>query len=201
MDNLYWGGDLNIPLPRPSFQINDTNPGTDAAASASAAFSACSSLYANRAFNGSFSSSTASLHNASYAQTLLTHSQQLYTFAANSSGGLKTYQSSVPEIGDAYPSTDFGDDLAMAALWLSWANGSAALFQDAEDYYKEYKLAGTSRIFNWDSKTPGLAVLFAQIAQSPSGPGRNLAQWKQEAEKYFDGIVNNDGPGYLSRGQ
>ncbi|KAF8665637.1 hypothetical protein AX16_000092 [Volvariella volvacea WC 439] len=200
VDQDYWGGDLDIPTQRPSLQINDTHPGTNAAAAASAAFSSCAALYANRSFNGTYAQQTASLHNSSYADTLLAHAQSLYTFATRSSGGLKNYQDSVPEVADSYPSSSFGDELTLAALFLSWAQNSDELYQEAEALYARYELAGRNDVFNWDSKTPGLTVLFAQIAQSPSGPGSNLSDWKNEAERYFDRIIDNQGPGYLTRG-
>lgn len=56
-------------------------------------------------------------------------------------------------------------------------------------------------MFNWDSKTPGIAVLFAQMedAGGMGGTG-NLSVWRDEAERYFDHIVNGDGPAFLTKG-
>ncbi|KAJ7283780.1 glycoside hydrolase family 9 protein [Mycena rebaudengoi] len=189
LDDAYWGGDLNIPTTRPSYYINDTRPGTDAAAAASAAFSACSALYSNQSFNGPYST-PASLRDTKYAGTLLTHAQSLYTFAVNATGGQKTYQTSVPIISESYASSSYGDELTIAALFLAWANTSAAYYQDAQRYFGQYKLAGDDSVFSWDSKTPGTYVLFAQIAQSSSGLGGNLSAWQAESERYFDRIVN-----------
>jgi endoglucanase len=173
------------------------SPGTDAAAAASAAFSACSSLYANRTFGTSYSG-PASLQDAAYAQTLLTHAEQLYTFAVNATGGLVTYQSSVPAV--SYPSSGFTDDLTLAALFLGWAANSAVYYNEAEAYYKKYGLGGQNGVFNWDSKTPGLAVLFAQMNQATPDFGGNFTKWRVESELYFDNIVNEGGPGYLTNG-
>ncbi|KAF7981656.1 hypothetical protein HWV62_32770 [Athelia sp. TMB] len=197
LDNAYWGGDLNIPTPRPSFPINDTHPGTDAAAQASAAFSACSALYANRTSPAPFDK-RASLQNDTYAATLLTHAQQLYAFAQNATGGQTTYQTSVPVVGEAYASSSYQDELVLAALWLAGAENSTALYGEAEAMYKKYGLAGWDGVFNWDSKTAGLPVLFAQLAQA--GLGGNMSKWQSESEVYFDNIVNNGGPGYLTPG-
>jgi endoglucanase len=199
LDDAYWGGDENIPTNRPSYFINDTKPGTDAAAGASAAFSACAALYANQGFNGSYSG-PASLRDETYAQTLLTHAQQLYTFAVNATGGQKAYQSSVSAVAESYGSTSYGDDLTIAALFLAWANSSSIYYQEAQQYFQQYKLSGQGGVFNWDSKTPGIYVLFAEIAQSSSGLGGNLATWQAECEKYFDAIVNNAGPAFLTNG-
>ncbi|KAJ7068143.1 glycoside hydrolase family 9 protein [Mycena amicta] len=197
VDDAYWGGDAGIPSPRPSYAINDTHPGTDAAAAASAAFSACSALYSSRGFNGTYSK-PASLRNDSYSAMLLTHAEQLYTFAVNATAGLKTYQSTVPQVGESYASSGFGDDLSLAALLLAWATGGAGYYKDAERYFQQNQLGGQDAVFNWDSKTPGIYVLFAQIAQSGSDLSSNLTAWQAECERYFDDIVNNDGGGYLT---
>ncbi|TFK29350.1 9 glycosyl hydrolase [Coprinopsis marcescibilis] len=198
--NTYWGGDRSIPTPRPIYDINNSNPGTDVAAQASAAFAACSNLYAHRAFDNSTFSTPASLRDQTYADTLLTRAQQLYSFALNSSGGRKVYQKSVPEAASAYSSSGFGDELAIAALFLSWGTNDPAMFHAAEDYYTRYKLSESNRVFNWDSKVPGLAVLFSQIAQSRPETGRNLEQWKASAEQYFDDIVNKKGQSFRTDG-
>ncbi|KAG2146672.1 glycoside hydrolase family 9 protein [Suillus clintonianus] len=199
LDNTYWGGDRGIPLPRPSYQINDTSPGTDAAAGAAAAFAACSNLYANRVFSNSYSG-PATLQNATYAATLLKHAEQLFTFATSASGGQTVYQHSVPEAGVAYASSGYGDELAIAALFLSWATNSSSLYQQAQGYWQQYDLGSYNGVFNWDFKTPGLPVLFAQIAQANPSFGGNASTWQAVAEKYFDGIVYGGGPGYQTHG-
>lgn len=183
------------------FQINDTHPGTDIAAQTAAAFAACSNLYSHRALDGSTFSTPASLRDDSYSDTLLTHAQQLYKFAVNATGGRKVYQKSVPEAAEAYPSTDYGDELAIAALFLSWATGDATMYQEAEAHWDRYKLAGARGVFNWDSKAPGLPVLFSQISKSfPSITG-NLSTWQGVAEEYFDSIVDRkNSPAFMTKG-
>ncbi|KAF8529080.1 glycoside hydrolase family 9 protein [Hysterangium stoloniferum] len=204
-DQSYWGGDQDIPGPRPSFQINDSSPGTDAAAQASAAFAACSLLYSGQRINNTAAS--ASLTNSTYAQTLLAHALQLYDFAVNASAGLTTYQTSVPEVGLAYPSTAYGDELVTAALFLSLTNSTsvhgAEFYSQAESFWRNYSLAGSNGVLNWDDKTPALPVLFAQIAMARSdlsSTGNNISEWKGEAERYFDDILGNKGPGFLTDG-
>jgi len=88
----------------------------------------------------------------------------------------------------------------MAALFLAWATSSSSLYRDAEDFYTKYELANSNRVFNWDSKTPGVAVLFAQVNQANSSLGGNFTVWRDRAELYFDDIVNKKGPGYLTEG-
>ena len=173
--------------------------GTDAAAGASAAFAACSNLYANRNLGPSFST-PASLQNSTYADILLTHAQDLYSFAVNASGGKQTYQTAVPQAGTAYSSSSFGDELTTAALFLAWATNSSDYYSQAETYYAQYSLRGQNNVFNWDSKTPGLAVLFAQLANSGAGYAGNLSGWQAESERYFDQILNGGGPSFKTKG-
>ena len=172
------------------------SPGTDAAAGAAAAFAACSNLYQNRVFSNSYSG-PATLQNSTYASLLLQHAQALYAFATSASK--VEYQTSVPEVGDAYPSSGFGDELAIAALFLSWATNSSSLYEDAQSYYSQYNLSGYKGVFNWDTKTPGIPVLFAQIAQANPTFG-NVSTWQDQAETYFDGVVYGDGDGYTTTG-
>ncbi|TDL29611.1 family 9 glycosyl hydrolase [Rickenella mellea] len=198
-DDAYWGGDLGIPKPRTSYQINDTSPGTDAAAGASAAFAACSALYNNQPLKVS-SSTPASLQNTTYGAELLQHAQQLYSFAVNASGGQRLYQVSVPAVAAAYGSSTYTDELALAALFLSLAQNSSSLFQQAESFYSTYSLGNQNGILNWDSKTPALALLFTQIASTRPDIGRNLSSWQAEAERYFDNVINIRIPGFLTKG-
>ena len=176
-----------------------SSPGTDAAASAAAAFAACSSLYANSSFGPSYST-PASLQNSTYASILLTHAQDLYSFAVNATGGKQTYQTAVPQAGLAYASSSYGDDLTMAALFLAWATNSSDYYSQAEAYYKQYSLSGQNNVFNWDSSTPGLAVLFAQMANSGASFAGNLSGWQTESERYFDNILNGGGPSFKTKG-
>jgi endoglucanase len=166
------------------------SPGTDVAAMTSAAFSSCALLYGNRSLGTS-----ASLANATYSSTLLTHSKQLMSFAAN--GTMKTYTDSLKAIkGSGYDSDSFADDLVMAGIFLSMVDSteSAGYFKQAENWYNDYHLDGKDVVFNWASKTPSLALLFAQALTVNTGlkdAARNgINSWKQEAEKYFDHIVD-----------
>jgi endoglucanase len=176
-----------------------SSPGTDAAAGASAAFAACSNLYANRSLGLPFSA-PASVRDPLYADILLKHAEDLYAFAVNASGGMQTYQSAVPQAGIAYASSSYGDELTMAALLLAWATNSSDYYSQAENYYRQYSLGGNNAVFNWDSKTPGLAVLFAQLANAGAGFAGNLSGWQAESERYFDRILSGGGPSIKTKG-
>jgi endoglucanase len=88
----------------------------------------------------------------------------------------------------------------MAALFLAWATNSSDYYSHAEGYYRQYSLGGTKSVFNWDSKAPGLAVLFSQLANAGATFAGNLSGWQTEAEQYFDRILNGGGPSFKTKG-
>ena len=165
---------------------------------ASAAFASCSSLYAGRSFTSY--SPPAPLQDTSYASTLLQHAQQLYSFAVNAPGGQMTYQTSVPVILNSYPSSGYGDDLAMASLWLGLAQTDSTLVSQAQGYYDQFELGvqlGDS-VFNWDFVLPGIPILATQIHQSYPQLGGD--GWQSRAEAYLDRVVSGQGAGKLTGG-
>jgi endoglucanase len=89
----------------------------------------------------------------------------------------------------------------MAALLLAWATNSSDYYSHAENYYNQYFLGGSNAIFNWDSKTPGLAVLFAQLANAGASFAGNLSGWQVEAERYFDHILSGGSPSFKTKGK
>lgn len=197
VDNGYWGGDQGIPSPRPSYPINASSPGTDGWASVSAAMSLGAMLYSGSALNSSSQSTIAPLQDAKYASTLLDHAKTLYS-TANGTKPYATFSDSVKEIGDAYVSSGYQDDLALAALSLALATNQSDYYADAHGYYEQFGLSSQQKVWNWDSKVPALYVLFAEVAHArPSlaagaGLDPNVTGWQKEAERYFDAIVNDD---------
>ncbi|XP_006460205.1 hypothetical protein AGABI2DRAFT_150171 [Agaricus bisporus var. bisporus H97] len=198
-DDDYWGGDLNIPTPRTSFRVDAAHPGTDVVAGTAAAFAACSNLYRNKGFKNA-PSGPAGLSNTSYADTLLAHAKSLYSFAVSATGGQRLYQESVPAVGRSYGSSDYGDELAIAALFLSWATDSQDLFNQAASYWTQYHLDDEEGVFNWDSKSAGIPILFTQVLQSTTSVSGNIADWHSKAEDYLDKIVQRRSSGMMTKG-
>ena len=165
---------------------------------AAAAFAACSLLYSGRSFTSY--SAPASLQNTSYASTLLQHAQQLYSFAINAREGERTYQNSVPAVNTSYPSSGYGDDLSIAALWLGLAQNNSTMISQAQTYYDKFKLDPNllDSVFNWDSVLPGIPILATQIYKSY--PQLGGAEWQPLAEAYLDRIVLGQGSGKLTKG-
>lgn len=140
----------------------------------------------------------------SYASTLLTHAQHLYSFATNSSIPQVTYQTSVPTAGQAYASSGFADELAIAALFLAIADNSTDAYDQAVHTYQQQGLHGHLQgdaVFNWDEKSPGVAILGAQIAEVyPYLANGTDASWKADAEEYLDRIVNGSSRAFITAG-
>ncbi|KIP09220.1 glycoside hydrolase family 9 protein [Phlebiopsis gigantea 11061_1 CR5-6] len=201
LDNAYWGGDQGIPTPRTSYQINSTSPGTDAAAQAAAAFAACSALYNSRTLS---SAGTSSIANSSYATALLQHAQQLYAFATNSSIPQITYQTSVPSAGQAYASSGYADELAIAALFLAMAENSTDSYSQAVQIYEQQQLRShlqADAVLNWDEKSPGVAILGAQVMNAyPHLANGSNVTWKTDAEEYLDRVVNGSSRAFITSG-
>ena len=143
----------------------------------------------------------ASLQNASYASTLLQHAQQLYSFAVNARGGQKTYQSSIPAIPKNYYSSGYGDDLAIASLWLGLALNNSTLVSQAQEYYTQFKLDKSlpDSVFNWNSVLPAVPILATQIYKSY--PQLGGGDWQSRAESYLDRVLSGKGAGKLTKGK
>ena len=139
--------------------------------------------------------SNPSLADSSYSSTLLDHAERLYRVANESD--LSTFADSVPGAASSYGSSGYGDDVAVAALTLAIATNSSAYYADAYSAYAKYRLTGTSFVYNWDSRTPGLFVLFAEASQARpqlaqgAGLDRNVSGWQAEAENYFDRVIES----------
>lgn len=111
-----------------------------------------------------------------------------------------TYQTSVPVVQDSYPSSGYGDDLAIAALWLGLAQNDSTLISQAQGYFNQFQLAKQlpDSVFNWDSPLPGIPILGTQIYHSYPQLGGD--GWQSQAEAYLDRLVSGKGAGKLTKG-
>jgi len=196
LDEIYWGGDKGIPEPRVSYPVNASAPGTDAWASTAAAFAMGSLAYSGTQWNTSSTAyAPASLANTKYSQQLLKHAETLYK-VANTTTPQTKFSDSVPDVAAAYASSGWGDELAVAALALAAATNNSAYYADAVAWYTQYGLSGKQQVWNWDSRSPALYVLFAEVAAARPGIAAaagmqvNMTGWQAEAERYLDAIVN-----------
>jgi hypothetical protein len=86
---------------------------------------------------------------------------------------------------------------------LSFSHGRqirATIIRKPKHITRSIPFSAEDSVFNWDSKTPGLAVLFAQLANSGASYAGNLSGWQAESERYFDTILNGGGPSFKTKG-
>ncbi|WAR15156.1 GUN4-like protein, partial [Mya arenaria] len=125
-------------MARPAFKITETKPGSDVAGETAAAMAAGYLVFKHI--------------NATYANTLLTHSRQLYDFAKNFLG---KYSDSVNQAAAYYRSDSYQDELAWAAMWLYQATGEAKYLTNAE----QDRVTGAAWGDSWDDKTTYTDIL------------------------------------------
>ncbi|KAG0165755.1 hypothetical protein DFQ28_008331 [Apophysomyces sp. BC1034] len=175
VDNNYWGPDTNIPTPRPSYMINASAPGTDAAALTAAAFASASYLYKNQ-FNDS-----------AYADTLLSHAISLYDFAETAKP-LQVYTKAVPAGIDFYNTNKIGPQLTFGALWLYRATGNSTYRDKASNYFDQYNLSTSPvALMDWSDQTGAVYVLGAAVDNTNT-------KYANAAKTYIDTIINKGGP-------
>jgi endoglucanase len=138
VDHAYWGPPEVIDLKgmsRPAVKITASCPGTDLAGETAAAMAA--SALAFRATD------------TAYADQLVTHAKQLFTFADTTKGkdgqdtayvhcvkGAQGYYTSTFEGGtNPGASKGYWDELAWAAIWLYKATGDATYLTRAREFY------------------------------------------------------------------
>lgn len=198
VDNQYWGGDQNIPGPRPAFSVTRQNPGTDAFATCSAAFAASAYLYSERGASlptspsGDQLGGVPSIHNRTYSEILLRHAETLWDLAINSSPK-QVYSVAAPVAGQSYPSSDYKDDIVFAALWLALAKGNASYANQGLAYYPNGTsgFSSVNAALNWDQKISAVPVLATQISQRNASLGLSMSRFQTDAENYFDRLTNN----------
>ncbi|MEV4709562.1 glycoside hydrolase family 9 protein [Actinoplanes sp. NPDC049316] len=152
-DHKWWGPAEVLPMARPAYKIDASCGGTELAAETAAAMAASSMVF--RATD------------RAYADTLLTHAKQLYTFADTVR---KSYHECITDATAFYKSwSGYADELVWGAIWLHRATGDASYLAKAEAGYdaqgnenqtstKMYKWT-----ISWDNKQYGTYVLLAQL--------------------------------------
>lgn len=160
-DHAWWGPAEVMPMSRPASKIDATCPGSDLAGETAAALAAAAMVFQPT--------------DPTYAQTLLTHAQQLYTFADTYRG---KYSDCIRDAQAYYNSwSGYTDELVWGALWLYRATGDASYLAQAETAYaslsKDYRWT-----HSWDDKSYGSFVLLAQLTNKP--------QYAQDVENWLD---------------
>jgi endoglucanase len=152
-DHAWWGPAEVMPMTRPAYRIDATCGGSDLAAETAAAMAASSMVFRPT--------------DPAYANTLLSHARQLYTFADTVR---RKYSECITDAAGYYQSwSGYQDELVWGAIWLYRATNEAAYLTKAET---EYDLLGKQgqepyRSYKWtiawDDKSYGAYVLLAKL--------------------------------------
>ncbi|KAI8639883.1 Six-hairpin glycosidase-like protein [Parasitella parasitica] len=182
--DFYTGPDSEIQDPRPSYQINETDFGTDAAAMAATAFASASAF-----FNNLVDVTNENEDDRKYADTLLEHATQLYS-SARTILPYSRYHKSVPTMKHVYSSSGYVDELLLAGIVLYKATKQKSYLDETMDMYRETKgLNNHTEPLDWDNKWGALYLMLAEVA--PDYHDQDEASLtRAEAEMYLDGIVS-----------
>ena len=152
-DHKWWGPAEVLPMARPSYKIDATCGGSDLAGETAAAMAASSIVFRPT--------------DPTYANTLLTHARQLYTFADTVR---QSYHNCITDATNFYKSwSGYQDELVWGAIWLYRATNDASYLAKAE---AEYDALGnepqsTTKSYKWtiawDNKQFGAYVLLANL--------------------------------------
>ncbi|TDB75639.1 glycoside hydrolase family 9 protein, partial [Micromonospora sp. KC723] len=152
-DHKWWGPAEVMPMARPAYKIDASCGGADLAGETAAAMAASSMVFRPT--------------DAAYADKLLTHARQLYTFADTVR---KSYHDCITDATNFYRSwSGWQDELVWGAIWLHRATGEAAYLVKAESEYDRLNTENqsTTRSYKWtiawDNKQFGAYVLLANL--------------------------------------
>jgi endoglucanase len=152
-DHSWWGPAEVMQMARPSYRITTSCPGSDLAGETAAAMAA-----ASLAFRPT---------DPTYANTLLSHARQLYTFADTYRG---KYSDCITDAQSFYNSwSGYNDELVWGAIWLYRATNEAAFLDKAQQYYanlsnqQQTNLKSYKWTHAWDDKSYGSYVLLAKL--------------------------------------
>jgi len=159
-----------------AYKVDTSCPGSDVAADVAGAMATASIVFRPT--------------DPAYADTLLTHAEQLYSFADTYRGRFS--DCIIAEDPDVYRSwSGYDDELVWDAIWLYKAKeakqaGSGTTYLDkARAYYPNLGLEGTQPVRKykwshvWDDKTFGSYVMMAKL--TPSDP-----QYQADAERWLN---------------
>ncbi|MEV6970070.1 glycoside hydrolase family 9 protein [Hamadaea sp. NPDC051192] len=152
-DHAWWGPAEVMKMARPAYKIDSSCGGTDLAAETAAAMAASSMVFRPT--------------DSAYADKLLTHATQLYTFADTVR---KKYHECITDAQGYYQSwSGYNDELVWGAIWLYRATGTASYLDKAKTYYANLGTEPQSTTHSykwtqdWDDKSYGSYVLMAKL--------------------------------------
>jgi endoglucanase len=168
LDHAWWGPVEVMQMARPAAKISASCPGSDLAGETAAALAA-----ASMAFRPT---------DPTYADTLVQHARQLYSFADTFRG---VYSQCISDAAGFYQSfSGFNDELVWGALWLFRATGDQTFLAKAQAGYANLSNQQQTNIKSykwthaWDDKSYGSYVLLAKLT--------NVQQYHDDAQRWLN---------------
>ncbi|RZF33677.1 hypothetical protein LSTR_LSTR007055 [Laodelphax striatellus] len=146
LDHEYWGRPEDMNMSRKAYKIDAEHPGSDLAGETAAAMAAVSIVFKEE--------------DPEYSALCLEHAKQLYKFATTYRG---LYHEAIKGAAQYYESTEYGDELTWAAVWLYKATVENSYIDEAEYFYMRFRLKDRPNEFYFNKKVAGVQVLFAQL--------------------------------------
>lgn len=145
-DHSWWGPAEVLPMARPSYKVDRSNPGSTVSAAAAASLASASVVFAQ--------------DDPEYSALCLSHARELFAFA-NETRSDKGYTAAE---GFYTSYSGFYDELMWAAAWLYLATGEDSYLTTARECFdgtnKDYKW-----MHCWDDVSLGATVLLADITK------------------------------------
>ena len=168
-DHAWWGPAEVMQMARPAYRVTTSCPGSDLAGETAAAMAAASIAFRPT--------------NPTYANTLLSHARQLYTFADTYRG---KYSDCITDASGYYNSwSGYQDELVWGAIWMYRATNEAAFLTKAQDEYallSNQGQGGTVKSYKWtiawDDKAYGSYVLLAKLT--------GATNYHQDAQRWLN---------------
>ena len=168
LDHAWWGPAEVMQMARPAAKISASCPGSDLAGETAAALAA-----ASMAFRPT---------DPTYADLLVQHARQLYSFADTFRG---VYSQCITDAAGFYQSfSGFNDELVWGAIWLFRATGDQSFLAKAQAGYANLSNQQQTTIKSykwthaWDDKSYGSYVLLAKLT--------NVQQYHDDAQRWLN---------------
>lgn len=145
-DHAWWGAAEVMQMNRPSYKVDNANPGSTVAGEAAAALAAACAAFKNV--------------DKEYSELCLSHAKQLFKFAEDTKS-----DSGYTAANGFYNSwSGFYDELCWAAGWLYTATNDKSYLEKAKDYFSQLEL-NHKWSHCWDDKGIGCALRLSQITK------------------------------------
>jgi endoglucanase len=151
--------------------INSTAPGTDVAALTSAALSSASYLFRYK------------FKDNKYADELLHHATNLFSFAETAKPWQTYSNTSVPEAADYYSTSRYQNQMLYGCLWMYKATGNDSYLDKVDYYFDLFQDELYPTIMDWSDQTGAALVLGASLNDT-------TLKFRNASLNYFDTLLD-----------